>query len=88
MDKFDKENFAKLIMKKCGGGDYCDTYFNILDFMPKKDIIPNMTLFVQIRCSSDSDQLTNKNLLGMFTACLGAIIIMIFKSTMTYEDTK
>ena len=77
-----------MIMQKCRNKDYCSTDFNALDYMAKEDIVPNLTLFAKVKCSSDPSQLMDKNKVGALAACLGALIAAIMLARLTFEGAK
>ena len=54
--------------------------------MPLDNIVPNLVMYFQVSCRSDESQLEQKNMIGMVAAFLGAIMIFVFKVTISDLD--
>ena len=75
-------------MEECGGKDFCEMDFKALDFVARDDIMPNLTLFTSVQCSSNTDQLLYQNLMGFLTAGIGVIMAAWLWARLTYKRTK
>lgn len=86
MESFDREAFNASILQQCQGKSYCLYTFDALHFMQFNSIVPNLTLFAQVSCRTDLEQLESTNLRGMAAACIGVFMLALYSSTINFEE--
>ena len=72
MQKFNRKRFDEVLMADCAGHVSCTPSFNMNEIMPlaEEERFENMMFFAQVFCTQGEDDLANKNIWGMVSACI------------------
>ena len=84
-DKFNKEywkkeEFSTDLLSQCKGMMACSPSLNLksMNDVPESSRRPNLTFFVQVKCSQSAEILKWKNRIGFCISFIGVLIVVLF----------